>query len=99
METLRRQVRLLPVTQTKTTGTPPQSAIGRLNSTLTGGTLPAMTVLDDSSRDLKRELADLQRRRAERDSENAELQRRLADRESELAEADAQQAATTEVLQ
>jgi class 3 adenylate cyclase len=58
-----------------------------------------MTVLDDSSRDLKRENAKLQRRLAERDSENAELQRRLAERESELAESVAQQGASSEVLQ
>jgi len=58
-----------------------------------------MTVLDDSSRDLKREVAELQRRLAQRDSEVAELQRRLGEREAELGEAVAQQAASSEVLQ
>jgi two-component system NtrC family sensor kinase len=48
---------------------------------------------------LRREIAELQRRLAERDSEVAELQRRLAEREAELGEAVAQQAASSEVLQ
>src|SRR5215472_4944630 len=63
---------------------PPQSGIVRLKSPVTGGTLPAMTVLDDTAGDLKREVA--------------ELQRLLAEHRS-LAEVVAQQAASSEVLQ
>jgi GAF domain-containing protein len=58
-----------------------------------------MTVLEENVRDLKREVAELQRRLAERDSELSEMQRRLAERDSALAEAVAQQAASSEVLQ